>query len=286
MSYSPAARRWPQAAAPRLGRPAWVSAILLLLVLSLVTPLAWAAGASAENSAESSADSSTGSASGPGPHPSLMQDVGTGVVHELKAAVHHVRPLVDRYGYAAAFAAMLVEGFGVPAPGQTLMMASALEAAEGRLSIYLVLGLAFLAAVLGNTLGYMIGRYGGTALLRRLHVNEKHEARIARLFERFGGSLILFARFFDGLRQLNGIVAGVLNMRLSVFMVFNVLGAVLYVTVWGLGTFYLREHLPRIYDWSQRINPWIAALAVLGVLLLLIYLLRGRNRAGVKKPSA
>lgn len=222
----------------------------------------------------------------PTPHQSVAREVGAGVSHELKEAVHHARPLVDRYGYAAAFVAMLVEGFGLPAPGQTLMMASALEAADGRLNIVLVLGLAVLAAVLGNTLGYLIGRRGGSALLRRLRVNQAHEARIARQFERYGGSLVLFARFFDGLRQLNGIVAGTLKMRAGVFMAYNLAGAVLYVGVWGLGSYFVRQHLPQIYDWTQRINPWIAGLAVLGAILMMVYLLRGRNRPGANAPPA
>ncbi|MBK1648231.1 hypothetical protein CKO36_06350 [Rhabdochromatium marinum] len=209
-------------------------------------------------------------------HPSWVHHASTDVGKKLAAAVHDVSPLVDRYGYAAAFVAMLVEGFGLPAPGQTLMMASALEAAEGRLNIYLVLGCATLAAVLGNTLGYVIGRFGGTALLRRLPVNAAHEASIARLFERYGGSLILFARFFDGLRQLNGLVAGALQMRLAVFMAFNVAGALCYVSVWGFGIFYLREHLPQIYQITHQINPWVAGFAVVAVILMLIYLFWGR----------
>lgn len=248
---------------------------LALIVLAMPAALATTAAPSAPE---------------PAPHHSVARDVGSDVSRDLKDAIHHVRPLVDRYGYAAAFVAMLVEGFGLPAPGQTLMMASALEAADGRLNIYLVLGLAVLAAVLGNTLGYVIGRYGGSALLRRLRVNQAHEAKIARLFARYGGSLILFARFFDGLRQLNGIVAGVLKMRPAVFMAFNVTGAFLYVGVWGLGTYYVREHLPQLYDWTQRINPWIAGFAVLGAILMLIYLLRGRKQvpdeAAARQESA
>lgn len=216
--------------------------------------------------------------------PSLVQHAASDLTKDLEDAVRHARPLVDRYGYAAAFAAMLVEGFGLPAPGQTLLMASALEAARGRLNIYVVLGLAVLAAVLGNSLGYLLGRYGGSALLRRLHVNEQHEAKIARLFERYGGSLVLFARFFDGLRQLNGIVAGALRMRVAVFMVFNVAGAMLYVGVWGFGTFYLSEHLPQVYAWVERVNPWVAGAAVLALVAVLWYLFRGREPA-VEAPS-
>lgn len=210
-------------------------------------------------------------------HASLIQEASGDVRRELEHAVHDVSPLVDRYGYAGAFVAMLVEGFGLPAPGQTLMMASALEAAKGRLNIFVVLGLSVLAAVLGNSLGYLIGRYGGSALLRRLGVNRVHKQHIAHLFERYGGVLILFARFFDGLRQLNGLIAGTLRMRPVVFMAFNLAGALLYVGVWGFGTYYLSEHLPQVAAWVERLNPWIAGAAVLGAITLVFYLLRGRR---------
>ena len=79
-----------------------------------------------------------------------------------------VQPLLARYGYGAAFAAVMVEGMGIPAPGQTLLMAGALEAAAGRMNIVLLLFVVALAAVFGNSVGYAIGRWGGRAALNKL----------------------------------------------------------------------------------------------------------------------
>ena len=72
-----------------------------------------------------------------------------------------MQPMLDRYGYLVVFLTILVEGVGIPAPGQTLLIAAALSAAHGNLSLVWVLIWACLAAGLGNSLGYLLGRWGG-----------------------------------------------------------------------------------------------------------------------------
>lgn len=199
------------------------------------------------------------------------------VVHDLEDAVAKMRPLVQRYGYIGVAGAVSVEGFGIPAPGQTMLMAGALEATSGHPHIVLLLVLAVFAAVAGNSLGYLIGKIGGRPLLRKLRVSEVREAKIAALFERYGGGFILLARFMDGPRQLNGIIAGTLEMRWWVFTAFNIVGAVLWVSIWGLGTWYLSEHLHAIDAFIRQINPWASGIVVLGVLALVVYLFLGRK---------
>lgn len=199
---------------------------------------------------------------------------------DLKREIVKIQPMVARYGYAGVAGAVAVEGFGIPAPGQTMLMAAALEAARGNLNLVLLCLVSVLAAVAGNSLGYVIGRSGGRPFLRRLRINEAREERIAGLFERYGGGFIVLARFLDGARQLNGIVAGVLGMRWWTFTAFNVLGAVLWVGIWGLGTYYLSEHLHAIDAFIRRINPWFGGIVLLGVIASVVYLLRGRAASG------
>ena len=209
-----------------------------------------------------------------------VERAAEGVAHDLEDTVRRMQPLVQRYGYAGVAGAVSVEGFGVPAPGQTLLMAGALEAARGRLNLVLLLTIAVFAAVLGNSLGYLIGKHGGRPLLRKLRINEAREAKLTALFDRFGGGFILLGRFFDGPRQLNGILAGILAMPWWLFTLFNVAGAVLWVGVWGLGTFYLTEHLHAVDAVLRAMNPWVAGIAVVGVLALFAYLFRGRHARG------
>ncbi len=104
------------------------------------------------------------------------------LVHDIEDAVAAAQPLVERYGYLGVAGAISVEGFGLPAPGQTLLMAAALESSRGHLYIGFVLALAVLAAVAGNSLGYLIGKLGDRALLRKLKVSEAREAKIAATY--------------------------------------------------------------------------------------------------------
>ncbi|MGO8761803.1 MAG: DedA family protein [Desulfobaccales bacterium] len=197
--------------------------------------------------------------------------------HGLKEAVDRVQPVLNRYGYPAVFLTILVEGVGIPAPGQTLLIAAALTAAEGNLSIVWVLIWAGMAAVLGNSLGYLLGRWGGRHLLARFRVRGDRLARLEERFRCYGGSLVLVARFFDGLRQLNGIVAGMLEMPWRVFTGFNLLGAVLWTGVWGLGAYWLDKEIGTLHSAFRKIEPFVVALTLVGCLGLLVYLFRQRQ---------
>lgn len=201
---------------------------------------------------------------------------------DFKKAVARVQPWIDRYGYPAVFLTILVEGVGIPAPGQTILIAAALSAAHGHLSIVWVLILAFLGAGLGNSLGYLFGRWGGRALLARLKVRGDHLARLEELFRRYGGGLVLVARFFDGLRQLNGLVAGMLELPWRVFTGFNLLGAVLWTGVWGLGTYWLDRDISMVHQIFAKIGPVAVVLTLVGFVALMVYLFHQRQ---TQKPT-
>jgi membrane protein DedA with SNARE-associated domain len=201
------------------------------------------------------------------------------IYQDIEHAIARVEPLLDRYGYPVLFLAVMVEGVGLVAPGQTLLIAAALVAAKGGLQIAWVLLLAFTAAVLGNTLGYVVGRQGGRPLLHKLHVNEKHLQRFEGYFSRFGPGVILVARFFDGLRQLNGLVAGLVRMPWPKFTGWNVLGAVLWTGVWGLGTYFVEKDIAPVHLTLRQVEPWIVALSLLGLLAVLLYVLWPKSKA-------
>ncbi len=220
------------------------------------------------------------SASSAKPTPSFPHRLLGDIQHEIAA----VEPWLDRYGYGAVFAAVGVEGLGIPAPGQTLLIAGAVTAAtQTDFHIGLLLLTAFLAAILGSSLGYLMGRRGGRALLRRFRVDGRHLQRVEQGFSRYGGGLIVIGRFFDGPRQLNGIAAGILEMPWWTFTAYNALGAALWVGCWGLGIYYLDEHWRAILEFIRQLNPWVAAATLIGIILLLAYggyRWRRQHRAG------
>lgn len=205
------------------------------------------------------------------------------VVGHLETAAAKVQPFLERYGYAAVFLSILPEGFGVPAPGQTLLMAASLDAANGRLNILWVLACGCAAATLGNALGYLLGRWGGRPLLGRVRVNEGHLRGIEERFARHGTGILLVARFFDGLRQLNGIVAGLLGMPWRTFALLNVLGAVIWTGSWGLVVYFIGKKVASVHVLSAKAEPALLFLALALIVVLVVYLLWHRRGNKVAK---
>jgi membrane protein DedA with SNARE-associated domain len=186
-------------------------------------------------------------------------------------------PILDQYGYLAVFSAVLVEGFGIPAPGQTMLMAGGILSARGGMSIEVLLGVAFGAAALGNSLGYLLGRWAGRLVLAKVVVSEARMQRIEGLFNRYGGGIVFAGRFFDGLRQLNGIVAGTLEMPWWQFSFFNVLASAAWSALWGLGVYFLDQDIKTVFAPFHRIEPYVIVVTLLTVSVLLLYLWRGRK---------
>lgn len=210
--------------------------------------------------------------------------------HRVAKAVAHdierVEPYLERYGYWAVFAAVGIEGVGIPAPGQTLLEAASLVAAvpRSKINIWLLLVVTILATSLGQGIGYLIGRSGGRAVLHRLPIPSDGLENIERSFNRYGGWLVIFGRFVDGPRQLIGLFSGVLAMHWARFMLLNVAGAILWASFWALGVYYLDLHFDSIVSALRQLNPWVAGASVLGVLALLLFVVialfrrRAKNR--------
>lgn len=191
------------------------------------------------------------------------------------------QPYLSHYGYAALFATIFMEGFGPPAPGQIMLIGAAYLAALGDMHIASVLLVAWAAAVIGDNLGYAIGRYGGRHLIlrvgRRVGLNEAHLHRVESFFAHYGGEVVIAARFFEGLRQLNGIVAGVAGMSWPRFLAYNAIGAGLWVGVWGVGVYQFGRHMEQALRMLQIIKPYAIAAGVFVLVFLVVYLFQRRR---------
>ena len=152
--------------------------------------------------------------------------------------LHETKPYLEQYGYWAVFGGVMLESFGVPMPGETLLIAASLLAAKGDMHPLPILLCAWLGAVLGDNIGYGIGRFGGRLLVlkygRFVFLTERRLGTVEEFFRRHGGSVVMVARFIEGLRQFNGLVAGIANMAWSRFLAYNAAGAALWVCCWGL----------------------------------------------------
>jgi membrane protein DedA with SNARE-associated domain len=196
--------------------------------------------------------------------------------HRFESYLARAQVLLERYGYGVVAGAVMAEGMGIPTPGQTLLIAGALEAAKGRMNIAWLLLLVTAAATVGNSFGYAIGRWGGRTVLNRFKMNATRQRRFDDIFQRRGGVVILLARFVDGLRQLNGIIAGVMCMPWWTFTVYNAAGALLWTGAWGLGTYYLGRDIHVIAALFHRHGWLLSVLSAAAVIALLISLLRSR----------
>lgn len=171
---------------------------------------------------------------------------------DLPGPLAELAPLLDNYGYVALAGLVSLESFGVPVPAQTLLIVAGIYAGDGRLNVLFVGLIAAAAAVTGDSIGYWIGRAGGRRLVLRagryVLLTEQRLSKAEGFFQRHGGKVVAVARFIDGLRQFNGIVAGIVNMAWWRFLAFNALGAVLWAALWATVGDLAGRHIDRIYD--------------------------------------
>ena len=193
----------------------------------------------------------------------------------LPGVLHTLEPTLNHYGYLAVVGLVLIEDFGVPVPGETVLILAAVYAGAGRLNIVLVALLGFVGALLGDNIGFAIGHFGGRPLAERygryIFLTPERLERATRFFDRHGGKIIIVARFIEGLRQANGIIAGISGLRWTRFLVFNAIGAALWVAVWTSIGYFSGSHINAIYGAATRYDKYLAialALVVAGYVAL------------------
>src|SRR5882724_203175 len=160
------------------------------------------------------------------------------------------------YGYPILFVVVMLESLGIPGPGQALLITAALLAAHGKLDITAVLATSIVGTTLGGCIGYWIGRRGGRVLILRfgryVRVGEPELQRLEKSFGTYGIGFVSFARFFEVLRQIQGIVAGTVDMPFRRFFLANLFGGVLWSAVWGLGSWRLGRQIHNVDDLTDK----------------------------------
>ncbi len=202
----------------------------------------------------------------------------------LPGLLAHLAPALDHYGYLAVGGFIALEDFGVPVPGETILIAAAVYAGAGRLNIVAVGLIAILAAVAGDNIGFAIGFFGGRTLVLRfgkyVMLTSERLAKAEGFFARYGSIVVTGARFIAGLRQANGIVAGAIRMAWPRFLAFNALGAALWVGVWTAVGYLAGGHITAIYNAVSRYSLYLLiALAVAVAALIIRAAVRHHRRA-------
>jgi membrane protein DedA with SNARE-associated domain len=150
----------------------------------------------------------------------------------------HLPDLVANYGYIAVFLVIFLESAGIPLPGETMLITGAIIAGAGKgLNIYVVIAVAAAAAILGDNMGYWVGRRWGLSLLLRygryIHLDERKLKLGQYLFMRHGGKIVFIGRFVAVLRVFAAVLAGANAYDARRFFMWNALGGIFWAGVIG-----------------------------------------------------
>lgn len=199
----------------------------------------------------------------------------------LPGALAHLEPLLDRGGYWMLALLVGLDNVLVPVPGQTMLIVAAVYAGTGRMNVFAVAVVAWVAATVAGELGYLLGRRQGTALVHRygryVRLTEERYARAEEYYRRRGVWIVVIARFVDVLRQTSGVLAGINELGRPRFTAANVAGAALWTAVWtGLG-YSAGSDIGPLYRQALRYQLWLlAAIALVAAVLVVRAVLRRR----------
>ena len=191
---------------------------------------------------------------------------------------------LDHYGIWAIGLLLLLENIGVPVvPGEFAMIAGAIYAGAGRMNVVEVGVVSLVTAFAGAEVGYLIGRLAGREVVLRygryVFIREHHLQRAERTVDRYGGFVVIIARYIVGLRELNGIIAGVTSMRWAEFMIFNAIGGVAWVGTWVSLGYLAGDHIETLYHDISRYALYVLLAAAVGVAVYIARRLIRRRRS-------
>ncbi len=198
----------------------------------------------------------------------------------LHFATSDLSHLLSTYGYWAVLIFVAIESTGIPFPGETMLLAAAIYAGTTHhLALPIVIAAAAAGAILGDNLGFWVGREGGYRLLRRygkyIRLDERKLKLGQYLFKKHGAKVVFFGRFVAVLRAWAAFLAGTNRMPWGRFLIFNAAGGILWAILYGIGGYLLGNNVHRLT------GPVGIAFVVVAALLIIagfVYLRRNEKR--------
>lgn len=210
------------------------------------------------------------------------------LIEHLETLLRHLPDLVQSYGLIAVFVVILLESAGIPMPGETMLIAAAVFAGTGKgPPVYWIILVAACAAILGDNIGFWVGRRFGLRLLLRYGPKVRLDERKLKLgqylFMRHGGKIVFFGRFVALLRTFAAVLAGANNYDPRRFMMFNAAGGIVWATIFGLGGYAFGT---RIEDFAGSVGIAALALAAVFVIAGLVLARRHEGRLADEAEAA
>lgn len=196
----------------------------------------------------------------------------------------NIQPLIDQHGYWGVFLIVLLESAGLPLPGETaLVLAAGYAGATGQLDLSLVIIAAAAGAIIGDNIGFWIGRTWGADLLSRygryIHLPEGRLLLGQYLFKKHGAKIVFFGRFVAFLRVLAALLAGANKFGWGPFLFYNAAGGIIWANVIGIGAYLFGDAIHRV---SGPLG--VAALvAVVGGVVAFMYIVRHEEKKMEKR---
>jgi len=191
--------------------------------------------------------------------------------------------LIEHYGYLVVLFGVMLESTGVPLPGETILLAAGVLVQRGHLDLGYTIAFGISGAVLGDQIGYWVGREGGRPFVLRwgryVFITPERLGRAEAFFARHGGKAVFLARFFSGLRVFGALVAGISRMRWLTFLFYNALGGAVWATAVVLAGYFLGSSLGLVERWLGRATLVLALVVAVAVGFYLAYRWASRNRA-------
>jgi undecaprenyl-diphosphatase len=191
--------------------------------------------------------------------------------------------LIEHYGYLVILFGVMLESTGVPLPGETILIASGVLVQRGHLDLGDVIVFGIMGAVIGDQIGYWVGRKGGRPFVLRwgryVFITRERLGRAEAFFERHGGKAVFLARFFSGLRVFGALVAGISRMRWGTFILYNALGGAVWATAVVLVGYFLGSSIGLVERWLGRATLVLLAVLAVVVVFYLAYRWASHNRS-------